>query len=152
MLIKRKILLIFFILLIPLVIGYEASSPSYQIEMASNSIAGNSEASSTSYTIKHSGNPLGAAGAFTSTSYKGMTGVLKYETAVIAITGTCGDGNVDPGEQCDDNNNVNGDGCSSTCQIEGGSPPPVPEFSDYAIALLLLTVVGGFVAMRRRQE
>src|SRR5690606_7838147 len=31
---------------------------------------------------------------------------------------TCGDGTVDPGEQCDDNNNTNGDGCSSTCQIE----------------------------------
>jgi hypothetical protein len=28
--------------------------------------------------------------------------------------------------------------------------PAVPEFSDYAIALLLLTVVGGFFAMRRK--
>ncbi len=30
----------------------------------------------------------------------------------------CGDRNVDPGEQCDDGNNVNGDGCSATCTIE----------------------------------
>jgi len=31
----------------------------------------------------------------------------------------CGDGRVDEGEQCDDGNNFNGDGCSSNCQVEG---------------------------------
>jgi cysteine-rich repeat protein len=31
----------------------------------------------------------------------------------------CGDGVVDSGETCDDGNTANGDGCSSTCQIEG---------------------------------
>lgn len=30
----------------------------------------------------------------------------------------CGDGRLDPGEQCDDHNMVNGDGCSSTCTLE----------------------------------
>jgi len=30
----------------------------------------------------------------------------------------CGDGVVDVGEQCDDMNNIDGDGCSSTCQSE----------------------------------
>jgi len=30
----------------------------------------------------------------------------------------CGDGTVDPGETCDDSNNINGDGCSATCQTE----------------------------------
>ena len=30
----------------------------------------------------------------------------------------CGDGVIGPGEQCDDGNTVNGDGCSSTCQLE----------------------------------
>ncbi len=30
----------------------------------------------------------------------------------------CGDGHVDPGEECDDGNTINGDGCSSTCTIE----------------------------------
>ncbi len=34
----------------------------------------------------------------------------------------CGDGNVDAGEQCDDGNNANGDGCSSTCQTEVPQP------------------------------
>ena len=32
----------------------------------------------------------------------------------------CGDGIVQAGEQCDDGNVVNGDGCSSTCQIQTG--------------------------------
>ncbi len=30
----------------------------------------------------------------------------------------CGDGFVDPGEQCDDGNTVSGDGCSATCKLE----------------------------------
>lgn len=37
----------------------------------------------------------------------------------------CGDGNVDEDEQCDDNNTVSGDGCSSTCQVEA-TPTPGP--------------------------
>ncbi|HPF41757.1 MAG TPA: PQQ-dependent sugar dehydrogenase [Phycisphaerae bacterium] len=31
---------------------------------------------------------------------------------------TCGDGNLEPGEQCDDGNTMSGDGCSSSCQFE----------------------------------
>lgn len=30
----------------------------------------------------------------------------------------CGDGSPDPGEECDDGNNVNGDGCGANCNIE----------------------------------
>ena len=30
----------------------------------------------------------------------------------------CGNGIVEEGEECDDNNNINGDGCSSDCRIE----------------------------------
>ena len=33
---------------------------------------------------------------------------------------TCGNGFLDPGENCDDGNNRNSDGCSSTCTIELG--------------------------------
>jgi len=32
----------------------------------------------------------------------------------------CGDGNKDPDEQCDDGNQVSGDGCSSACKTEDG--------------------------------
>jgi cysteine-rich repeat protein len=35
----------------------------------------------------------------------------------------CGNGIVEPGEECDDGNTVNWDGCSSTCVCE--PPPPV---------------------------
>lgn len=30
----------------------------------------------------------------------------------------CGDAKIDPGEECDDGNNINGDGCSAVCQKE----------------------------------
>ena len=32
----------------------------------------------------------------------------------------CGDRNIDEGEECDDGNTNDGDGCSSTCQVEDG--------------------------------
>lgn len=38
--------------------------------------------------------------------------------ANYAFNCQCGNGILEPGEQCDDNNVVSGDGCSSTCQIE----------------------------------
>ena len=37
-----------------------------------------------------------------------------------ACTTACGDGNLDPGEDCDDGNQVSGDGCSSSCKKEAG--------------------------------
>lgn len=39
----------------------------------------------------------------------------------------CGDGSVDPGEQCDDGNTASSDGCSSTCRIEVKLEPPKPR-------------------------
>jgi cysteine-rich repeat protein len=36
----------------------------------------------------------------------------------ILLQSLCGDGIIQPGEQCDDGNSNSGDGCSSTCQIE----------------------------------
>ena len=44
--------------------------------------------------------------------------VVAYGANVGAV---CGNGVVDPGEQCDDGNTTSGDGCSSTCQFENGS-------------------------------
>jgi len=34
----------------------------------------------------------------------------------------CGNGILNPGEECDDGNTINGDGCSSTCLMEGPGP------------------------------
>ena len=39
---------------------------------------------------------------------------------VNAAAGICGDGIVDPGESCDDGNNLGGDGCSASCETEAG--------------------------------
>ena len=46
-----------------------------------------------------------------------------FEDCVTCASALCGDGVVDPGEQCDDDNTTPGDGCSATCQNEGGACP-----------------------------
>ncbi|HLL25257.1 MAG TPA: DUF4215 domain-containing protein, partial [Kofleriaceae bacterium] len=46
--------------------------------------------------------------------------IASYALDVQFIPVVCGDGDVGPGEQCDDMNTAVGDGCSATCQIEGG--------------------------------
>ncbi|MFQ5666965.1 MAG: PQQ-dependent sugar dehydrogenase [Candidatus Binatia bacterium] len=38
--------------------------------------------------------------------------------AHLCHTATCGNGSLEPGEQCDDGNVTNADGCSATCQLE----------------------------------
>jgi TonB family protein len=43
-----------------------------------------------------------------------------------AAVPVCGDGSLDLGEQCDDSNAANGDGCSATCRTEIKPPGNVP--------------------------
>jgi len=43
-----------------------------------------------------------------------------------AALSTCGNGQVDTGEQCDDANQTSDDGCSATCQLEAGWSCPLP--------------------------
>ena len=43
----------------------------------------------------------------------------------------CGDGNIDPGEDCDDGNQRDGDGCSSSCKVEGGFTCAPKSKQDY---------------------
>jgi cysteine-rich repeat protein len=47
--------------------------------------------------------------------------IRSFVTSVscLAVAATCGDGTVGSGEQCDDGNTTDGDGCSSACEIEG---------------------------------
>jgi len=51
----------------------------------------------------------------------GCTDSCTYETSEC-VAPYCGDGYLNTGEQCDDGNNINGDGCSATCttEISGG--------------------------------
>ena len=47
-----------------------------------------------------------------------IIGPFSSVKTVQACGPRCGDGNLDPGEECDDGNNLDGDGCSSQCTIE----------------------------------
>src|SRR5262249_50318422 len=63
------------------------------------------------------------------TRYCGRFETLRRNSATLVLAGgptlacmaLCGDGFVDPPEQCDDGNTQNGDCCSSTCQFESGT-------------------------------
>ena len=83
-----------------------------------------------------SGGSGGSVGSTSkSTGSSGSTGSGKQTSSGVggstsgnttsASTGSgavCGDGSVDGGEECDDVNTSNGDGCSSTCRIECTTP------------------------------
>ena len=59
------------------------------------------------------------------------------------------DGILDPFEDCDDGNNVDGDGCNSDCT----QSEPVPAVSDLAmpfLVLLFLTITTVVVLWQRR--
>jgi len=45
-----------------------------------------------------------------------------YVVDIEVVAPGCGDGIVQPGEQCDDGNTTAGDGCSDMCQLEGNYP------------------------------
>ncbi len=46
--------------------------------------------------------------------------------AVLMGLSVCGNSLLEDGEQCDDGNNVSGDGCSDTCQVENGFNCSIP--------------------------
>jgi cysteine-rich repeat protein len=45
---------------------------------------------------------------------------IGFRVATLAPDPVCGDGVVEGSERCDDGNTLNGDGCSSSCQVESG--------------------------------
>ncbi|MCD6355842.1 MAG: hypothetical protein J7L66_01045, partial [Anaerolineaceae bacterium] len=61
-----------------------------------------------------------ADGSITIHTYQGQTISHAEFWNFNIVDPECGDGNLDPGEQCDDGNNLDGDGCSATCTIEPG--------------------------------
>jgi len=62
------------------------------------------------------------------------TGLSSTDTGLdtVPMTSTCGDGTTEPGEQCDDGNTIDGDGCSALCQLEicGNSTIDASEVCD----------------------
>lgn len=63
--------------------------------------------------------------------------------------GVCGDGNLDPGEECDDGNRSNFDGCSTECRIEGTCDNPFNfrQMAVYDDARKLRAVYGDHVVV-----
>lgn len=63
----------------------------------------------------------------------------------------CGDGTIDSGENCDDGNLINGDGCSSSCQVEPGEL--VPTVSTWSlIVLTMLGMTAGTIMIGRHRR
>ncbi len=71
-----------------------------------------------------SGTTSASSGSSSSSASAGGAGAT---SSSVASTGTgsvlCGNGNVDNGEECDDGNMADGDGCSSACVLECNLPP-----------------------------
>jgi cysteine-rich repeat protein len=68
-----------------------------------------------------------------------------YVLSVHVADPGCSDSIVQPGEQCDDGNLVDGDGCSSTCQYEGNFVSEV-EINDTQALAQDITGFGGVAA------
>ena len=58
--------------------------------------------------------------------------IIKGTLTQVFVPGTCGDGVLNAGEQCDDANTAGGDGCSASCQLEvcGNGVVDVGELCD----------------------
>jgi len=87
-----------------------------------NSVAGPAAIATNTLTLK-----IGAEGATVRALQGDVDDVRIYNRALsgteVGLLYTCGDGDVDAGEQCDDGNIVNGDCCSSSCQYESAGSP-----------------------------
>ena len=63
----------------------------------------------------------------------------------------CGDGIIDSGEQCDDGNNDDGDGCPANCEREAPTGIPVlPSSALILLGVLLLESSFGILGRRLR--
>lgn len=56
--------------------------------------------------------------------YNGATSSYTLDVSCATGNPDCGNGILEPGEQCDDGNNTSGDGCSLSCTLEGGTCSP----------------------------
>ena len=50
-----------------------------------------------------------------------------WDVPPLADVAGCGNGVLEPGEECDDRNRLNGDGCDWLCRLGDGDPPPEPD-------------------------
>lgn len=86
--------------------------------------------------------PLNEIGPFSLQSTTIIFYLQYYGTAGGPV---CGNGILEAPEECDDGNLIGGDGCSSTCTLEGA----VPEFSTITLIIAVLGALVGIFAVRK---
>ncbi len=62
-------------------------------------------------------------------------GEIRGQVVLVAV---CGNSSIEPGEECDDGNTSDGDGCSADCLVEGG----VPVLPEPGLMLFAALVIG----------
>ena len=114
--------------------GSETDSGATQTE----SDASSSESGEESTGEPTSGATAGPTGGMTDSGTSGTSGTTEApETTEPGTTGPaepfCGDGNLDPGEECDDGNDDSFDGCLADCTEVETLEPPELEWEYYEI-------------------
>ncbi len=73
-------------------------------------------------------------------AYNDNLPIAGYLLQAIYTTPVCGNGGIEPGEQCEDGNTAGGDGCSATCQAElVAEAEPNDTFAEADASALQLT-------------
>jgi cysteine-rich repeat protein len=93
-------------------IGHDFSSFGSQTQFLTNQ----SQQPMTVYVVVYSDNSVGATGSFTLTATKSIPTEDCSSGECVSVI--CGDGMLQGSEQCDDGDNVSGDGCSASCVAE----------------------------------
>jgi cysteine-rich repeat protein len=79
---------------------------------------GTAYSSSNAAAVTHESNGLFRSAGAGSASLSATLGSFSATSTVNVVL--CGNGSIDAGEQCDDGNRADGDGCESTCQFDPG--------------------------------
>jgi cysteine-rich repeat protein len=114
------LIFIFYFFIVSGAWAFESTSTTFQIRASSiESISGGS--SSTNFKNQSAGGQISTG--ISSNLNKIYSGILYWLFPSIAGP-VCGNNIIESGEECDDGNTANGDGCSSTCQTEEEEVPP----------------------------
>ena len=96
--------------------------------------------------------PLAITWALSSDGSRQLGGWTLDDVCVVGVgkIATCGDGELDPGEACDDGNLVDGDDCSATCVVETSGGGCCSTTRDGAPSGIVLGFATLLVLRRRR--
>ncbi len=117
---KRIKMVLVEVLPVPIVSGYEEMSDSNDCNPA-DPVSSSSMSSGSGSSIAFSGGSSGASSAiaFSSPPASSAASSSVASSAPPASSSSCGNGILDPGEECDDGNTID-DACTSSCQVAPG--------------------------------